>query len=208
MLLPPLLLILLPVPLRRSLPEEGEPFSESSEAWAEGELSLLPFLPLNEPFFFSPPSCLAPPAPAFFPVISPPTFFFSLLPRLLPKLPSLLATESALFLSLSLSFSFLLLSFTTVPVDPQLDELDEEEELFLAKHVPPLTADPVVVSPLPLELLLTDSLSDSPESGGVRTSSPADAVGDSGWARGACCRETKQIHKNHIQFRRTSTQDS
>lgn len=65
----------------------------------------------------------------------------------------------------------------------------------MAKDPPPLTADPVVVSPLPLELLLTDSLSDSPESGGVRASSPADAVGDSGWARGACCKETKQKHK-------------
>ena len=71
--------------------------------------------------------------------------------------------------------------------------LDEEEELFLLEVPPPLTVVTVVVSPLPLELLLTDSLSDSPESGGVRASSPADAVGDSGWARGACWRETDKL---------------
>ncbi|TNN37149.1 hypothetical protein EYF80_052693 [Liparis tanakae] len=177
-LLPPLL----PAapPSSRSLPEDGEPFPESSEACAVGGASLLPWRLLKELFFFSAASGLAPPAPAFLPVIKPPTFFFSLLPRLLPKLPSLLATESALFLSLSLSLSlsFLVLSF---PADPLLEELDEEEELFLASDPPPLAAGAAAAaSPLPLELLLTDSLSDSPESGGVRASSPADAVGDSG----------------------------
>lgn len=79
-------------------------------------------------------------------------FFLSLLPKVLPKLPSLLATESALFLSFSrprFDFSFRLLLSLLV------------------------------------ELLPTDSLSESPDSGVDRGSSPAEAVGDSGCARGA-----------------------
>lgn len=77
-----------------------------------------------------------------------------------------------------------------VPAELLLDELEELEDPPLVLPVVPLV--PVVLlSPLPLELLLTDSLSDSPESGGVRASSPADAVGDSGWANGACCKLKK-----------------
>lgn len=73
-----------------------------------------------------------------------------------------------------------------IPAELLLDELEELEDPPLVLPVVPLVPA-ALLSPFPLELLLTDSLSDSPESGGVRASSPADAVGDSGWASGACC---------------------
>lgn len=99
----------------------------------------------------------------------PPMFFFSLIPRVLLRLPILLATESVLVLSLSfLCFSF---SFS-LPFLPLL----------------------------PLELLQMESLSESIESAKDCTSSPAEAVGDSGWAKGACYGKGIIIRYSKIRF--------
>lgn len=113
-----------------------------------------PFLPLAElarPIL----PCTRPPRP--------PMFFFSLMPSVLLKLPSLLATESARVLSFSLRCFSFSLSLPFLPL-------------------------------LLLELLHTESRSESRESARDCTSSPTEAVGDSGCARGARVSEGIRIH--------------